>query len=81
MQFVIDDVGFIFSEEANFDNIERLEVLLDLLDDIWSDGWVAYYSEELFYKEVGWGPMSSTLEIIHKYHIISAQISAWEKPF
>ena len=26
-------------------------------------------------------PMSSTLEIIHKYHIISAQISAWEKPF
>ncbi|CAD0264186.1 hypothetical protein DENIT_20070 [Pseudomonas veronii] len=25
--------------------------------------------------------MSSTLEIIHKYHIISAQISAWEKPF
>ncbi|NKC40642.1 hypothetical protein [Pseudomonas aeruginosa] len=27
------------------------------------------------------GPMSSTLEIIHKYHIISAQISAWEKPF
>ena len=32
-----------------------------------------------------WGqglvPMSSTLEIIHKYHIISAQISAWEKPF
>lgn len=31
----------------------------------------------------GWGvsPMSSTLEIIHKYHIISAQISAWEKPF
>ncbi|MBA6092191.1 hypothetical protein H4C81_25470 [Pseudomonas monteilii] len=29
----------------------------------------------------GWSPMSSTLEIIHKYHIISAQISAWEKPF
>ncbi|MCS5882792.1 nucleotide-binding protein [Klebsiella pneumoniae subsp. pneumoniae] len=29
----------------------------------------------------GWKPMSSTLEIIHKYHIISAQISAWEKPF
>jgi hypothetical protein len=26
-------------------------------------------------------PMPSTLEIIHKYHIISAQISAWEKPF
>ncbi|HBN9623299.1 hypothetical protein Q8W96_18210 [Pseudomonas aeruginosa] len=55
MQFVIDDMEFIFSEEANFDNIERLEVLLDLLDDIWSDGWVTYYSEELFYKEVGWG--------------------------
>ena len=34
-----------------------------------------------FYKEVGHTPMSSTLEIIHKYHIISAQISAWEKPF
>ncbi len=31
--------------------------------------------------EAGRGPMSSTLEIIHKYHIISAQISAWEKPF
>jgi len=30
---------------------------------------------------VGVDPMSSTLEIIHKYHIISAQISAWEKPF
>ncbi|MCS7704271.1 hypothetical protein N0018_31165, partial [Pseudomonas aeruginosa] len=29
----------------------------------------------------GTRPMSSTLEIIHKYHIISAQISAWEKPF
>ncbi|WP_235583775.1 hypothetical protein [Pseudomonas aeruginosa] len=29
----------------------------------------------------GGTPMSSTLEIIHKYHIISAQISAWEKPF
>ncbi|MCV6132565.1 hypothetical protein PMJ92_33525 [Pseudomonas aeruginosa] len=29
----------------------------------------------------GSSPMSSTLEIIHKYHIISAQISAWEKPF
>ena len=29
----------------------------------------------------GLDPMSSTLEIIHKYHIISAQISAWEKPF
>ncbi|MED6065219.1 hypothetical protein VZ232_18140, partial [Pseudomonas aeruginosa] len=29
---------------------------------------------------IGRVPMSSTLEIIHKYHIISAQISAWEKP-
>ena len=29
----------------------------------------------------GRAPMSSTLEIIHKYHIISAKISAWEKPF
>ena len=29
----------------------------------------------------GYWTMSSTLEIIHKYHIISAQISAWEKPF
>ena len=29
----------------------------------------------------GFSAMSSTLEIIHKYHIISAQISAWEKPF
>lgn len=36
-------------------------------------------------RNSAWGlvstPMSSTLEIIHKYHIISAQISAWEKPF
>lgn len=31
--------------------------------------------------EAGDRAMSSTLEIIHKYHIISAQISAWEKPF
>ncbi|WP_430930057.1 fimbrial protein, partial [Pseudomonas aeruginosa] len=30
--------------------------------------------------ETAFTPMSSTLEIIHKYHIISAQISAWEKP-
>lgn len=30
---------------------------------------------------VAFHSMSSTLEIIHKYHIISAQISAWEKPF
>ncbi|SEJ81461.1 NADPH:quinone reductase [Ectopseudomonas oleovorans] len=32
-------------------------------------------------REATLDPMSSTLEIIHKYHIISAQISAWEKPF
>ena len=31
--------------------------------------------------EAVYAAMSSTLEIIHKYHIISAQISAWEKPF
>lgn len=39
--------------------------------------------EETKNKEAWHGPstMSSTLEIIHKYHIISAQISAWEKPF
>ncbi|WP_333966913.1 hypothetical protein [Pseudomonas aeruginosa] len=32
-------------------------------------------------ERTGSASMSSTLEIIHKYHIISAQISAWEKPF
>ncbi len=35
----------------------------------------------LLLRGEGAEPMSSTLEIIHKYHIISAQISAWEKPF
>ncbi|WP_049074284.1 hypothetical protein [Klebsiella michiganensis] len=37
--------------------------------------------QEAVNRGVGVGAMSSTLEIIHKYHIISAQISAWEKPF
>ncbi len=38
-------------------------------------------AEREFKRNEGVMPMSSTLEIIHKYHIISAQISAWEKPF
>lgn len=58
------------------------EIEADGLRDHITAGWDAAVENSELLKEVeGYVPMSSTLEIIHKYHIISAQISAWEKPF
>ncbi len=90
MRFVIDETSWRFDGLEQGDCIEKLETMLDLLDDAHEQGHLACYSEDLFFITV-WqnksfyelydpeSPVSIPREVQEHIAIIFGRLSKWQE--